>query len=127
MITKRRPTFIFSAWGFSFLFSKQPLWTSKQEGHKDLRVMAWETTRAIHNQLDPVSGPLTYGPLCLSSQPSWLPAPHTPVDPNFTHNKCEEHTSVFTTPHSRRLKRIRVRVLGWAHFLHTCFLKAMML
>lgn len=56
------------------------------------------------------------GPLCLSSQLFWLPAPHTPADPNFTHNKCEGHSSVFSTQHSIK-KRIRESILSWGLFV----------
>lgn len=57
------------------------------------------------SKLDSVSDSFKHGPLCLYSQLSWLSAPHSPADPNFTHKESDGHSNVFSTQHRRHMKK----------------------
>lgn len=72
------------------------------------------------SKLDSVSDSFKHGPLCLYSQLSWLSAPHSPADPNFTHKESDGHSNVFSAQHRRHTKksfRGEERVLSWGLFV----------
>lgn len=92
MNTGRNTGRIISAWGFSFLFSEQPQWTSSRRETKSDGLVEHQKEPQSTRSLFKPSLPLLNPPLPLSVSPVFLALEtHAPADPHFTHthtHKC---------------------------------------
>lgn len=112
--TGRNTGRIISAWGFSFLFSEQPQWTSSRRETKSDGLVEHQKEPQSTRSLFKPSLPLLNPPLPLSVSPVFLALEtHAPADPHFTHTHT--HTSVgriacvLTTWHRVHLQMERER------------------